>query len=80
MEATIKQQYIDLLTRSEPGVLGYEPESQTFYVGELVDFFHAPGNIERVNVPETQLYEVLQRIIFPKTEYTIYMDGVYFPI
>jgi hypothetical protein len=79
MEATIKQRYIELLTRSEP-VLGYEPESQTFIIGEIEEFFHKPGSIERVNVPETPLYEVLRDIIFPKTEISIKIDGCIFPI
>jgi hypothetical protein len=79
MEATIKQRYIELLTRSEP-VLGYEPENQTFIIGDLESFFHQPDKIERVHVPETQLFEVLRDIIFPKTEISIKIDGVYFPI
>jgi hypothetical protein len=80
MEATIKQKYIDLLTRSEPGVLGFEPDKQTFLVGEIEDFFNQPENLERVEVPETQLFEVLRDIIFPPSEYTINIDGVHFPI
>jgi hypothetical protein len=79
MEAVIKQRYINLLTGAEP-VLGFEPESQIFLVGELADFFHAPENIERVEVQETPLFEVLRDIIFPPSEYEIKIDGVYFPI
>ena len=79
MEAVIKQRYINLLTGAEP-VLGYEPETQTFVVCDLESFFHQPEKIERVNVPETALFEVLRDIIFQNPDISIVMDGVHFPI